>query len=166
MYSTTVATPVGPLTAIVGVDGIRAMGFTDVGSLRARLPGAPPVAVRDEPDRVADAMRAWLAGDLEALDALPVAQTGTEFFDTVWASLRAVPAGQTVSYTELAARAGRPTAVRAAASACARNLVAPLVPCHRALRGDGSLGGYYWGLPVKRWLLEHERRYAAITVAG
>jgi methylated-DNA-[protein]-cysteine S-methyltransferase len=61
-----------------------------------------------------------------------------------------------VSYTELAAKAGRPEAVRAAASACARNAAALFVPCHRVLRSDGSLGGFRWGTTVKRWLLEHE----------
>ena len=61
-----------------------------------------------------------------------------------------------VTYTEFAALAGRPAAVRAAAQACARNAAALFVPCHRVLRTDGSLGGFRWGLPVKRWLLDHE----------
>jgi methylated-DNA-[protein]-cysteine S-methyltransferase len=61
-----------------------------------------------------------------------------------------------VTYTEFAARAGRPAAVRAAAQACARNAAALFVPCHRVLRLDGSLGGFRWGLPVKRWLIDHE----------
>ena len=65
-------------------------------------------------------------------------------------------AGAPVSYTEYAAKSGRPAAVRAAASACARNAAAMFVPCHRVLRNDGSLGGFRWGLPVKRWLLDHE----------
>lgn len=60
------------------------------------------------------------------------------------------------SYTELAAKAGRPRAVRAAAAACARNPAALFVPCHRVLRSDGSLGGFRWGLPAKRWLLDYE----------
>jgi methylated-DNA-[protein]-cysteine S-methyltransferase len=64
--------------------------------------------------------------------------------------------GRPVSYTEFAARAGNPTAVRGAAQACARNAAALFVPCHRVLRADGTLGGFRWGLPVKRWLLEHE----------
>jgi methylated-DNA-[protein]-cysteine S-methyltransferase len=72
--------------------------------------------------------------------------------------MRRVPAGETISYTKLAAEAGNPKAVRAAGSACAQNLIAPIVPCHRVLRTDGSLGGYYYGLPAKQWLLAHERR--------
>jgi methylated-DNA-[protein]-cysteine S-methyltransferase len=62
-----------------------------------------------------------------------------------------------VTYTGLAARAGRPAAVRAAAQACARNPAALFVPCHRVIRSDGTMGGFRWGVPVKRWLLEHER---------
>jgi len=73
-----------------------------------------------------------------------------------WIASRTVSAGTTTSYTGLAALAGRPNAVRAAGSACAKNLVAPFVPCHRILRTDGSLGGYYYGLPVKAALLAHE----------
>src|SRR5262249_32598833 len=65
-------------------------------------------------------------------------------------------AGATISYTGLAARAGIPGAARAAGAACAANLVAPVVPCHRALRSDGSLGGYYYGLERKEWLLRHQ----------
>jgi len=62
-----------------------------------------------------------------------------------------------VTYTQVAELAGRPAAIRGAASACARNPVALFIPCHRVLRTDGGLGGYRWGLPVKRWLLEHEK---------
>jgi methylated-DNA-[protein]-cysteine S-methyltransferase len=71
--------------------------------------------------------------------------------------MREVPPGETITYTELAARAGSPTAVRAAGQACARNVIAPIVPCHRILRSDGTFGGYAYGLHVKRWLLAHER---------
>jgi len=82
---------------------------------------------------------------------------GTAFQKRVWDALMKIPQGQTRSYAEVAAQLGAPTAVRAVASACARNHVAVLVPCHRVIRGDGSLGGYRWGLPLKRQLLERER---------
>jgi AraC family transcriptional regulator, regulatory protein of adaptative response / methylated-DNA-[protein]-cysteine methyltransferase len=81
---------------------------------------------------------------------------GTEFQKAVWAALRSIPAGETRSYAELATLAGRPSAVRAAGSACARNAFAVLVPCHRVVRSDGDLGGYAWGLDRKRRLLERE----------
>jgi methylated-DNA-[protein]-cysteine S-methyltransferase len=70
--------------------------------------------------------------------------------------MRAVAPGTTVSYAVLAAQAGNPDAPRAAGAACAANLIAPVVPCHRVLRTGGSLGGYYYGLDRKRWLLRHE----------
>jgi len=101
-------------------------------------------------------LRRYAAGDLDALDEVPVEQHGGPFLMRAWHELRGVPAGQTDSYAGLAARAGSPNAVRAAGQACARNTVAPFVPCHRVLRSDGSLGGYAYGLPVKSALLEHE----------
>ena len=74
--------------------------------------------------------------------------------------MREIPPGETITYAELAERAGNPRAVRAAGSACARNLIAPIVPCHRVVRSGESrnLGGYYYGLSTKEWLLEHERK--------
>ena len=87
---------------------------------------------------------------------VPVRQVGTELSTEGWRQLRLIPAGSTLTYTELAAAMGRPDAVRAAASVCARNAPALFVPCHRVLRSDGSLGGFAWGLDVKRSLLERE----------
>jgi AraC family transcriptional regulator of adaptative response/methylated-DNA-[protein]-cysteine methyltransferase len=75
----------------------------------------------------------------------------------VWDALMKVPVGQTRSYAELASALGAPNAARAVASACAHNRIAVVVPCHRIIRGDGSLGGYRWGLPIKQALLERER---------
>jgi AraC family transcriptional regulator of adaptative response/methylated-DNA-[protein]-cysteine methyltransferase len=89
---------------------------------------------------------------------LPLDVRGTAFQEAVWRELARVPAGETVSYAALAARAGKPGAARAAGSACGANKVALLIPCHRAQRGDGSLGGYAWGLDRKRALLAREKR--------
>lgn len=82
---------------------------------------------------------------------------GTAFQRKVWDALMKIPRGQTRSYAEVAGEIGDPRAVRAVAGACARNKVAVLVPCHRVVRGDGSVGGYRWGLPLKERLLERER---------
>ena len=87
---------------------------------------------------------------------LPLDVRGTAFQQAVWRELSRIPPGETLSYAALAARAGNPKAVRAVGSACGANPVAVLIPCHRALRADGSLGGYAWGLPIKRKLLERE----------
>ncbi|MBQ1025653.1 methylated-DNA--[protein]-cysteine S-methyltransferase [Micromonospora sp. C95] len=160
--STVVDTPAGPFTVLVGPDGaVRASGFTaDPANL---LPLVHP-SLRGEPRRRLDlgpvtaAVAAYLGGDLAAIDDVPVEQhTGGAFMSHAWQVLRDVKPGVPVTYTGYAALAGRPTAVRAAAAACARNAAALFVPCHRVLRTDGTLGGYRWGLPVKRWLLDHER---------
>lgn len=81
---------------------------------------------------------------------------GTAFQKKVWDALMRIPPGETRSYAEVAAQLGAPNAARAVASACARNRIAVLVPCHRVVRGDGSVGGYRWGMPLKRRLLQRE----------
>ena len=103
-----------------------------------------------------DALTRYAGGDLDALDDVEVSQPGGPFLQRAWDELRGVKAGETDSYAGLAERAGSPAAVRAAGQACARNKVAPFVPCHRIVRTDGTLGGYAYGLPVKAVLLAHE----------
>lgn len=88
---------------------------------------------------------------------VPMDVRGTAFQQAVWSALRAIPAGETRSYGEIAAAIGRPGAVRAAGTACGDNGLAVLIPCHRVLRGDGSLGGYAYGVERKKVLLERER---------
>lgn len=106
---------------------------------------------------VAQAVRAYSEGDSTAFDQIDVEQPGSAYRQDVWAAMREVPAGETVSYAELAQMAGRPQSHRAAASACANNLVAFAVPCHRVIRSDGGLGGYlYYGTDTKRRLLARE----------
>jgi AraC family transcriptional regulator of adaptative response/methylated-DNA-[protein]-cysteine methyltransferase len=89
--------------------------------------------------------------------ALPLDVRGTAFQQRVWEALRAIPAGVTVSYAELAARVGVPTGARAVAGACAANPVAVAIPCHRVVRNDGALSGYRWGVERKRILLNREK---------
>lgn len=81
---------------------------------------------------------------------------GTAFQQRVWQALMKIPAGETLSYAQLAEKLRMPTAARAVASACAKNKCAVVVPCHRIIRGDGSLGGYRWGLPLKEKMLAAE----------
>ncbi len=102
------------------------------------------------------ALEAYLAGDLHAIDAVRVNAPGTAFQREVWAALRAIPAGTTLSYGGLAAQLNRPKAVRAVGLANGSNPIAVVVPCHRVIGADGSLTGYGGGLERKRWLLEHE----------
>jgi methylated-DNA-[protein]-cysteine S-methyltransferase len=157
---TEVATPVGALAIVADRGVVVASGFTSVQDQVGRLGAAMQargVVRRDDLGALTDAVAAYLGGDAGALDAVPVRQPGGEFTQEAWRVMRMIPAGQTLTYAELAAKAGRPSAARAAGSACARNLVAPFVPCHRVVRAGGSLGGYYYGVQVKRWLLDHER---------
>jgi AraC family transcriptional regulator, regulatory protein of adaptative response / methylated-DNA-[protein]-cysteine methyltransferase len=87
---------------------------------------------------------------------LPLDIQGTTFQQLVWKSLTDIPAGTTLTYSELAGRIGRPGSARAVANACGANPVAVLIPCHRIIRRDGSLGGYRWGIQRKKILLERE----------
>lgn len=157
----TIETPVAPWSVVVDGETVVASGFSGLEDLVARLPDADVKrTVASGP--VADAIRAYLAGDVDALDAVLVSQAGGAFQHEAWSAMRQIPPGQTWSYAELATKAGRPTATRAAGTACARNMVAPFVPCHRVVRSDGSLGGYAYGLRVKRWLLAHEASAAPL----
>jgi len=159
-FVTTLQTEVAPWSVVVDQSGVVVgSGFDDPDVIVGRLSQplrAGDVEVRSDLGTVSGAMRAYLDGDTAALDAVAVAQPGGDFQQAVWEVMRAIPAGETWSYAELATKAGRPSASRAAGTACARNLVAPFVPCHRVVRADGSLGGYYYGLAVKRWLLALE----------
>jgi methylated-DNA-[protein]-cysteine S-methyltransferase len=102
------------------------------------------------------ALRAYLAGEMSALDDVPVETGGTAFQRRVWRELRRIRAGTTLSYRQLARRIGRPDAVRAVGLANGANPVSVVVPCHRVVGSDGSLTGYAGGLARKRWLLSHE----------
>ncbi|MFB9566897.1 methylated-DNA--[protein]-cysteine S-methyltransferase [Saccharopolyspora hordei] len=161
MKWSTVDTAVGPFTAVVDTAGaVLASGWT--ARLDELLPLIAPELRTADPVEATDlgpvtrAVRAYHDGDLHAVDGVPVHQVSGPFREHAWDVLRKVPPGEPVTYTEYAALAGRPQAVRAAAAACSRNAAALFVPCHRVLRSDGTLGGFRWGLPVKRWLLDHE----------
>jgi methylated-DNA-[protein]-cysteine S-methyltransferase len=167
----TLETPKGPFTAIVASDGaVLASGWTaDIDDL---MPQVHPTLRPTELTTVADlgpvtkAVLAYLDGDITAIDEIPVRQVSGPFMQHAWDVLRTVPAGEPVSYTGYAEKTGKPKATRAAAAACARNAAALFVPCHRVLRSDGHLGGYRWGVPVKRWLLDHEEAASRAAAQG
>ena len=163
VYSSTVDTPAGPFTILATDDAVLASGWTtDADALAALVhpslrPASPPRVCADL-GPVTKAVLAYLDGDLTAIDEVPVRQRADgPFLAHAWQVLRGIRPGEPVSYRTFATLSGRPTAIRAAAQACARNSAALFVPCHRVLRTDGSLGGFRWGLPVKRWLLQHEQ---------
>ncbi|MBN9154873.1 MAG: methylated-DNA--[protein]-cysteine S-methyltransferase [Microbacterium sp.] len=155
----TIDTPDGAFTVVADDRGrVLASGWTaDVGVAVDRIhPRLRPSAVRDGETDAAAAARAYYGGDLSAIDDVAVAQQGTAMQLAGWAALRRIEPGRPLSYAEFAALLDQPSAVRAAASICARNAPALFVPCHRVLRTDGSLGGFAWGLEVKRSLLDRE----------
>lgn len=153
----TIATPDGSFTILADERGrVLASGWTaDVTAIVARL-AAPPTDIREGETEAAAAARAYYAGDLAAIDAVEVAQSGTALQLDGWHALRRIAPGAPLTYAEFASALGRPSAVRAAASICARNAPALFVPCHRVLRTGGALGGFAWGLEVKRALLARE----------
>ncbi|NUW40989.1 methylated-DNA--[protein]-cysteine S-methyltransferase [Nonomuraea rhodomycinica] len=155
------STPIGSLSLLVRQGVLIAAGFTgEPGEMLARLTPelqAEGMKVVDDLGPVSQAVRAYFDGDLDALDEIPVEQPGSATRKRLHQALREVRAGTTVSYAELAERAGLPrTAARVAGSACSQNLIAPFVPCHRVLPSSGGYGGYLYGVPVKEWLLAHE----------
>ncbi len=157
-----VATPLGEVLLVTDAEGtVRALDFADYEDRMTRLlarhaPGAVVVEGR-APERVRAAVESYFGGDLTALDGLTVTTGGTPFQRSVWKALRAIPAGETRSYGQLAAAIGSPKAVRAAGLANGQNPVAVIVPCHRVIGANGTLTGYAGGLARKRWLLDHER---------
>jgi len=157
-----VATPVGELLLVTDMDGtVRALDFPDYVERMTRLlhrhaPGAALVDGR-APEAVRAAVEAYFGGDLRALDSVVVRTGGTVFQRTVWAALRAIPAGETRRYGQLASAIGAPRAVRAAGLANGQNPIAVIVPCHRVIGANGMLTGYAGGLERKRWLLDHEQ---------
>lgn len=105
---------------------------------------------------ITDRIRGYFDGDLTALSPIKVAQPGGAFSQAAWRVMRSVKPGKTLSYADLARSAGSPRAVRAAGSACAKNAIALVVPCHRIVATGAGLGGYAYGLAMKEWLLRHE----------
>jgi methylated-DNA-[protein]-cysteine S-methyltransferase len=109
------------------------------------------------PKSIIRALDAYFAGEFALLDKIPVATAGSPFQRVVWQALRSIPPATTLSYGQIAARIGRPTASRAVGAANGANPIAIVVPCHRVIGADGTLTGYGGGLARKRWLLDHEQ---------
>lgn len=158
-----IATPLGEVLVVTdGAGAVRALDFADyeerMHRLLARHYGGYALTEGRAPEGVRTAVAAYFGGDAMALDGLKVATGGTDFQREVWAALRAIPAGETRSYGQLAAAIGRPKAVRAAGLANGQNPIAVVVPCHRVIGANGTLTGYAGGIERKRWLLDHEAR--------
>lgn len=154
-------TPVATLQIVVDPDDVvRVLDF-DTDSPRTRRLmtihyGDVPVIEGDTPPAVRAALERYFAGDMAALAAIPYRVAGTDFQRQVWQALTEIPAGETRTYSQQAARIGRPKAVRAVGLANGANPVGIIIPCHRVIGANGSLTGFGGGIERKRWLLAHE----------
>ena len=146
----------GPMLIAATTKGLCRISFDeDEGALRARFPNAR-IAPGDSDFAALVADVVALADDPARAAHLPVDVQGTAFQQAVWDALRAIPAGETRTYKQVAASIGRPGAVRAAGTACGDNVLAVVIPCHRVLRSDGGMGGYAYGVERKKRLLARE----------
>ena len=158
IVTTDIDTPVGPVRVAVRNDAVVACCYVD------HWDRMSPKVVRRFPDddwiegptHQAKAVDSYLGGDLGALDDLVVDAGGTEFQQRVWGALRSIPLGETWSYRDLALAADAGGGMRAVGQANGANPVWIVVPCHRVIRSDGSIGGYGGGVDRKEWLLAHE----------
>ena len=149
-------TPIGRLLLVADEHGLRQIDF----------PGAEPdqridagwQRSRRHLDVAIEQLGAYFAGQLQAFD-VPLAARGTDFRRSVWNELVHIPYGETISYGELARRIGQPQASRAVGAANGANPLPIIVPCHRVVGANGKLTGFSGGLPIKQWLLDHERRF-------
>lgn len=160
MSRAVVPSPMGDLVAMARGDQLIALGWAnDFGRITAHInrhlgqwapdgSQAPPVILR--------ALTDYFSGDIHALRGLDVDPPGTPFQQQVWSTLRTIPPGQVWSYKQLAEAVGRPRAFRAVAQANGANPIPLVIPCHRVIAADGSIGGFSCGLDRKLWLLEHE----------
>ncbi|MCY1646720.1 methylated-DNA--[protein]-cysteine S-methyltransferase [Caulobacter sp. SL161] len=153
--------PLGDLLIVTDETGLlRAVDFHDFEPRMRRLArlhyGDLALETGPAPTAIKAAFARYFAGDLAALASLAWATNGTPFQQAVWRALTQIPAGQTITYSELARRAVRPLAIRAAGAANGANPLSLVAPCHRVIGTDGALTGYAGGIERKRWLLTHE----------
>jgi methylated-DNA-[protein]-cysteine S-methyltransferase len=149
-------TPIGPLKLYFSDQGLTALEFTKEDSVPDQEQDAYPPHLHPLIEAAKQELMAYFAGAPTDFAALPLDPQGTPFQRQVWQELRRIPRGQAISYKELAQRVGNPKASRAVGQANGRNPIPLIIPCHRVIAADGSLGGFSSGLDKKRWLLRHE----------
>lgn len=156
----TIESEIGPIVIVTDGQALCALDFGDCEERMKELLTRrfEEIVLRREanPLGVSEKVKAYLAGELHALDGIAVDPGGTEFQQTVWSALRGIPVGTTRTYGQLAASIGRPAASRAVGLANSLNPVAIVIPCHRVIGSNASLTGYAGGLRRKQWLLRHE----------
>lgn len=152
-----VPTSLGDMLVAATEKGVCRLSFAEGReALEARFPAAELIEGGSEFSALLQQVVAAVEAPTQGFDHIPIDVKGTAFQEAVWRGLRKIPAGETRSYADIAAAVGKPGAVRAAGSANGANNVAVLIPCHRVVRSDGTLGGYAYGLPIKEELLKRE----------
>jgi methylated-DNA-[protein]-cysteine S-methyltransferase len=159
LLSTTISSPIGKLYLLSRgetVLGLNLSGFQDLLSSLSPRELEEKIGKAKRAPGITEKILDYFDGDLKAINSIKVKQPGGDFSQAAWASMRKIKVGSMESYAELAYRAGSPAAVRAAGSACAKNKIAVIIPCHRIIKSGGAIGAYGWGVNKKIWLLEHE----------
>ena len=164
LIATAVTTPFGVVSLLATADDgvVHASGFGQIAEIASRLPRSLTSAgwISGDHPAASDALEAWSSGVVDALATIPYSQDGGPFMQKAWEAIHQIPGGQVMSYGEVAIRAGSPRAMRAAGQACARNNLAPFVPCHRVVAASGigeyGVGHYAYGVDLKREMLLHE----------
>lgn len=152
-------TPIGTLNLVADQEILLGANFSSIKALKG---GLDPIyqgsdfTVVGKIRVITTLLKDYFDGDLSAISAIKVSQPGGAFSQSAWKSMRRVRAGKVISYAELAEKSGSPQAVRAAGSACAKNAIVLVVPCHRIVKTGGALGNYAYGASKKEWLLRHE----------
>jgi methylated-DNA-[protein]-cysteine S-methyltransferase len=169
LFQNEIESPVGVVYVVTDGENLRAVDFegyeTRFQRLLARHYGSYTLHAARQSSEAASRLAEYFAGDVRAIDDLAVATGGTPFQRQVWAALRDIPAGTTVSYGTIASRIGRPTACRAVGLANGSNPIGIVVPCHRVVGANSALTGYGGGIQRKQWLLEHEAALVAVGTA-
>ena len=163
LASTIMSSPVGQLTIIASDAGIRAVLWPTDNPKRVPLGDVEPRNDCLVLSRAVTQLGEYFDGHRQNFDLL-LDPVGTEFQQSAWTALRAIPFGMTVSYGEQAEQMGDKRKARAVGAANGRNPISIIVPCHRVVGSNGSLTGFAGGIDTKNWLLDHERRIAGHTL--
>jgi methylated-DNA-[protein]-cysteine S-methyltransferase len=159
LWQTQMRTPAGTLFLVAREHLLLAAGFRSFADLHQRMDDSEfKIGVKDvkQIPIITELIENYFDGDLSAINGIQVRQPGSEFSQAAWKAMRKIPAGKTWSYADLAKKIGSPAAVRAVGTACGKNLVAPIIPCHRIVKSGGALGHYGFGVETKELLLRHE----------
>ena len=152
-------TPIGILNIIVDEDIVLGINLSTIAALKSSLDNEDQlreIKIVKVIPKISELLNDYFDGDISAINAIKVRQPGAHFSQAAWKAMRKVSGGKVISYADLASRAGNPDAVRAAGSACAKNAIMLVVPCHRIVKTGRALGNYAYGLDKKEWLLSHE----------